>query len=86
MTGVTLVTAPGVRPRASAAYTLDDGGMNSLVRPQQGRWIAGVCLAVANRFGWNVTVVRVLTIIAMVFFGLSLWAYLILWILIPKEA
>jgi phage shock protein PspC (stress-responsive transcriptional regulator) len=60
--------------------------MNALMRPRQGRLIAGVCAAVANRFGWNVTLVRILTAIAVVFFGLSLWAYIILWILIPNEA
>ena len=59
--------------------------MNALVRPQQGRWIAGVCAAVANRFGWNVTLVRILTVIAVVFFGLSLGAYVLLWILVPSE-
>lgn len=60
--------------------------MNALMRPRQGRLIAGVCAAVANRFGWNVTLVRILTAIAVIFFGLSLWAYIILWILIPNEA
>ncbi|WP_106816507.1 PspC domain-containing protein [Microbacterium timonense] len=59
--------------------------MNALVRPQRGRWIAGVCAAVADRFGWNVTLVRILTVIAVVFFGLSLWAYILLWIIIPSE-
>ncbi|GAA5202221.1 PspC domain-containing protein [Microbacterium jejuense] len=59
--------------------------MNALMRPRQGRLIAGVCAAVANRFGWNVTLVRILTVIAVIFFGLSLWAYIILWILIPNE-
>lgn len=59
--------------------------MNALMRPRQGRLIAGVCAAVANRFGWNVTLVRILTTIAVIFFGLSLWAYIILWILIPSE-
>ena len=59
--------------------------MNSLVRPQKGRWIAGVCLAVANRFGWNVTLIRILTVVAMIFFGLPLWIYILLWILVPSE-
>ena len=59
--------------------------MNGLVRPQQGRWIAGVCAAVAHRFGWNVTLVRILTVIAVVFFGLSLWIYILLWILVPSD-
>ena len=58
--------------------------MNELVRPRRGRWI-GVCGAVANRFGWSVGVVRVLAVVAVVFFGLSLWAYLLLWIVIPSE-
>ena len=59
--------------------------MNSLVRPQNGRWIAGVCLAVANRFGWDVTLIRILTVVAMIFFGLPLWIYILLWILVPSE-
>ena len=75
----------GVCTRAGWARAREDGGMNALVRPQQGRWIAGVCAAVANRFGWNVTLVRILTVIAVVFFGLSLWAYVLLWILVPSE-
>ena len=50
-----------------------------------GRWIAGVCLAVANRFGWSVALVRILAIVAVVFFGLSLWAYILLWIVVPPE-
>jgi phage shock protein C len=59
--------------------------MNELVRPRSGRWIAGVCLAVANRFGMSATTVRVLTVLAMVILGLPLWAYVILWIVIPNE-
>jgi len=59
--------------------------MNNLVRPRQGRIIAGVCSGVADRFGWSVTTVRILTVIAVVFFGLSLWIYILLWILMPSE-
>lgn len=59
--------------------------MNELVRPRQGRWVAGVCLAIANRFGWSVGMVRALTVVLMVFVGLPLWAYLIMWIVIPSQ-
>ena len=59
--------------------------MNQLVRPHEGRIIAGACLAVANRFGINVVAVRILTVLATVFFGLSIWVYLLLWVLIPSE-
>lgn len=60
--------------------------MNELVRPRQGRVIAGVCAGVANRFGWDITLVRILTALAVVFLGLSIWAYIILWILMPNES
>lgn len=60
--------------------------MNALVRPQQGRWIAGVCLAIARRFGWSATAVRILALVAFFIFGLSLWAYIIMWIVIPAES
>ena len=59
--------------------------MSQLIRPRNGRVIAGVCRAVANRFGWNVTLVRILTVVAVVFAGLSIWAYILLWIVIPRE-
>lgn len=73
------------RHRAPARPVGQDGGMNQLTRPLRGRWIAGVCLALAHRFGMSVTTVRVLTLIAMVFFGLPLWVYIVLWVLIPTE-
>lgn len=59
--------------------------MNSLVRPQQGRLIAGVCAGLADRFGCSVIPVRILTVAATVFFGISIGIYLLLWILIPSE-
>jgi phage shock protein PspC (stress-responsive transcriptional regulator) len=59
--------------------------MNQLVRPREGRLIAGVCSGVADRFGCSVLPVRVLTVAAALFFGLSIWVYLVLWILIPAE-
>jgi phage shock protein C len=55
-----------------------------LVRPRSQRVIAGVCAALANRFGISRALVRV----AFVFFGLfgaGEIAYIVLWILVPKE-
>ena len=54
-----------------------------LVRPREGKWIAGVCAALANRFGLSRGLVRILFVI----FGLvgaGELAYIILWIIIPK--
>lgn len=60
--------------------------MNTLVRPRDGRVIAGVCAALARRFGMTPTTVRVLTVLLVLFAGLSLWAYILLWIVIPSES
>ncbi|MFD1337511.1 PspC domain-containing protein [Microbacterium lemovicicum] len=59
--------------------------MTTLARPRQGRVLAGVCAAIARRFGWSPTVVRVLTVLGVVFAGVSVLAYLLLWVLIPQE-
>jgi phage shock protein PspC (stress-responsive transcriptional regulator) len=55
----------------------------SLVRPRDGKVIAGVCAALADRFGLS----RVLVRIAFVLFGLfgvGELVYVVLWILIPR--
>lgn len=46
--------------------------------------IAGVCGGLADYFGLDRTLIRIATAILILFGGLSLWVYLILWILIPK--
>jgi phage shock protein C len=55
-----------------------------LMRPRVGRQIAGVCLALALAYGWDVAVVRVLTVLGFVFSGGIVGvAYLAGWIGIP---
>ena len=57
-----------------------------LVRPMIGRQIAGVCIALAQAYGWDVAVVRIVTVIG--FFctgGVVAVAYLAGWIGIPEE-
>lgn len=57
-----------------------------LIRPRAGRNIAGVCLALARANGWDVAVVRILTVLALCFTGgLVGVAYLAGWIGIPEE-
>jgi phage shock protein PspC (stress-responsive transcriptional regulator) len=51
-----------------------------------GRQIAGVCIALAQAYGWDVALVRIFTVIG--FFcsgGLVAVAYLAGWIGIPEE-
>jgi phage shock protein C len=71
--GATIAAAP---PRAS----------RPLYRPHAGRAIAGVCIGLSQAYGWDVAVVRIVTVIA--FFctsGLVAIAYLACWIGIPEE-
>ena len=55
-----------------------------LVRPRSQRVIAGVCAALANRFGISRALVRV-GFVLFGLFGVGEIAYIVLWILIPKE-
>lgn len=56
-----------------------------LNRPRTGRVIAGVCAAIANRFGWSPTTVRVVAVVSLLLPGPQILAYILLWILIPEE-
>lgn len=60
--------------------------MSELRRPRTGRVIGGVCAALANRFGWDVALVRVLAALSILLPGPQVLAYLIAWIVIPGEA
>ncbi|MGH8158777.1 MAG: envelope stress response membrane protein PspC [Rhodanobacter sp.] len=53
--------------------------------PRHGKLI-GVCAGVADYFGWNVTTIRILAIIALFWFnGLAVIAYLILGCMLPTK-
>jgi phage shock protein PspC (stress-responsive transcriptional regulator) len=56
-----------------------------LVRPRRGRWIAGVCAALAKRFDMPATTVRLLFVVSCLLPGPQIVIYLLLWILIPSE-
>ena len=68
----------GIRLGASVAR-------KRLVRPRQGRKIAGVCLGVAEYFDIDVTVVRLVWLIASFMTGIGLISYPIAWIVMPEE-
>lgn len=57
-----------------------------LVRPHAGRQIAGVCIGLSQAYGWDLTLVRILTVLGALFTsGLVAVAYLACWIGIPEE-
>ena len=62
---------------------LDRVPMATLVRPRQGKIIAGVCAGLARRFGISVTLIRVAFVVFAVT-GVGELVYLILWVVMPK--
>jgi len=56
-----------------------------LVRPRQGRKIAGVCLGVAEYFDIDVTAIRLVWVITAFMTGIGLLSYPIAWIVMPEE-
>lgn len=56
-----------------------------LRRSRDNRSIAGICGGIGEFFGVDATLVRLLMLVAIIFGGLSIWAYIILWIVIPEE-
>ena len=57
----------------------------TLTRPRQGRIIAGVCAGLADRFGWNVFLVRLLFVLSIVIPGSQVLIYIVMWILMPNR-
>ncbi|WP_140908872.1 PspC domain-containing protein [Cognatiluteimonas lumbrici] len=56
-------------------------------RSRTDRWFAGVLGGIAQRFGWNATLLRIVYVvvsIASVAFP-GILVYLILWLLMPEE-
>jgi phage shock protein C len=56
-----------------------------LMRPREGRVIAGVCLGFAEYFDLDVTLIRLLWLIVAIFGGTGFLAYVVAWIVMPSE-
>jgi phage shock protein PspC (stress-responsive transcriptional regulator) len=57
----------------------------ALVRPSRGRMIAGVCAALARRFGMKSWQVRLLFVLSCLLPGPQILLYVALWIILPAE-
>ena len=55
-----------------------------LVRPQFGRVIAGVCAGFAQHFGWDVVLVRLLFVAAVLGCGVPVLVYVVAWVVMPE--
>ncbi|WP_103504388.1 MULTISPECIES: PspC domain-containing protein [Streptomyces] len=59
--------------------------MATLSRPNEGRWIGGVCAGIARRFGMEARTVRILAVISCLLPGPQFVLYLALWLLLPSD-
>jgi phage shock protein PspC (stress-responsive transcriptional regulator) len=57
---------------------------HGLARPRHGRLLGGVCAGLARRYGVNLLVMRVLGVMTALF--LTPLAYIVLWVLMPRES
>jgi phage shock protein C len=60
-------------------------GGKRLLRPRNGRMVAGVCAGIAAYFGVDVNLVRLGFGVFTVFYGLGLLVYGIAWAVLPEE-
>ena len=59
--------------------------MSVLARPTSGKVVAGVCAALARRFGLSPNVVRLLFLVSCLLPGPQVIVYAVLWIVLPRE-
>lgn len=74
-------------PGAGNSYSGSRSNWESyrLARDMHENKIAGVCAGIARYLGWDVTLVRVGFIVLVLLKGVSLFAYVILWIVMPRD-
>jgi phage shock protein PspC (stress-responsive transcriptional regulator) len=61
-------------------------GTRILVRPRKGRMVAGICAGIAEYFGLDVSLVRVIVaVVSVLTGGAGALAYLAAWMIIPDE-
>ena len=61
------------------------GGGKRLERKVEGRWLAGVCVGLADYLGVDATLIRVIIAVLTVFGGFGALAYVVAWALMPEE-
>ncbi|TQL47679.1 phage shock protein C (PspC) family protein [Homoserinimonas aerilata] len=58
--------------------------MSTLQRPRDGRVLAGVCAGIALRFDLSPTLVRWIFALCVLFAGMPILIYILLWVLMPE--
>ena len=75
----------GTEEQSDTSGTEKTAEPRRLTRSRTDRSIAGICGGIAEFFRIDPTRVRLITVALIFLGGLALWAYLILWFVIPEE-
>ena len=78
------------QPKSGAAQDAQNGSeaarpVKRLYRSRSNCSIAGLCGGLAEYLGADVTLLRLLTLFLILFGGVSIWVYIIMWIVVPQE-
>ena len=66
---------------------MNTNGKRRLMRPTEGRMVAGVANGLARHFGFDPTIVRIaFALLTLLGFGTAILAYLVLWVVMPDQA
>ncbi|MHB1022980.1 MAG: PspC domain-containing protein [Acidobacteriaceae bacterium] len=70
----------------SFGQTIGAQPIQGLIRPRNGRMIAGVCAGLSRAYGWDISLVRVITVlITIVLPPVGILGYPAAWLLVPEE-
>lgn len=81
----TAQTDGGAARQTSAGEEAPGTAPRKLYRSRTERSIAGICGGLGEYFDADPTMIRLLMLLLILLGGLSIWAYIILWIIIPEE-
>ena len=71
--------------KESSSKSSNKHNIRLLRRSRTNRSIAGICGGLAEYLGVDATPIRIIMIFLVLFGGMSLWVYIIMWLLIPEE-
>lgn len=60
-------------------------GSKQLIRPREGRMVAGVCAGLGDYFGVDANLVRLIFALVSLFGGAGILVYLVAWLVVPEE-
>ena len=69
---------------AAGTYTPAGDMPRKLYRDVDNKSVAGVCSGLALYFDIDITLIRILMLVALIFGSAGFWIYVILWIAVPK--